>query len=86
MKLPGGDFRDYDKWAAFFEGRSLSLRRRYDRDAYVGGVLTRAKDSLRRRLKVRFLRLENISDESLRIAVDDGKPGTLHLHHDSMPF
>ena len=46
----------------------------------------RTVDALRGLLVVGFLRLKNVGNEFLRVAVDNGKPGALHLHHDAMAF
>src|SRR5258708_40330427 len=37
-------------------------------------------------MKVGFFRFKNVRHELLRVPVDDGKPGTLDLHHDLVPL
>ena len=46
------------------------------------GALAAAEDALRRRLKVRVSRQEDIRHEALRVAIDQREPGALDLHHD----
>src|SRR5436309_15833281 len=46
----------------------------------------RAINALGGFLVVRFLGCKNVRDEFLRVAVDEGNPGTLHLNHDAVAF
>src|ERR1044072_6380814 len=50
----------------------------------VGAVLAGAKYFLRCRLKVSLSRLENVCYKLLRVAIDNRKPGPLHLHHNTV--
>ena len=55
-------------------------------DRYTRWIFLRAIDAQRGRLEVGFFRFEYIRDKFLRIAIDQGEPGALHLHHDPVPF
>ena len=46
----------------------------------------RAMNALFGRLEVFRFGLENVFHVFLRVAVDDGEPGALHLHHDLVPL
>src|ERR1019366_2369412 len=56
----------------------------YHRQGQVRRILRRPVDHVRRLLEIRRGRHENVWNESLRIPVNDRKPGALHLHHDPM--
>src|SRR2546430_16381161 len=47
-------------------------------------IFAGAPNSMRLRLKVARLSLENVRHERLRIAVVQREPAALHLHHDAM--
>src|SRR5689334_3293787 len=56
-----------------------------DGNLYVGGRLRRAVDTLRCRLEVAVLRLEDVGHERLRVAIDEREPAALHLDGDAVP-
>src|SRR5438445_10631401 len=66
--------------ADLFSGRF----RRQNRNLYVRRKPLRTKTPLCGFLIVGFFGFENVGHELLRIAVDDGKPCALHLHHDAV--
>src|SRR5262249_2394316 len=55
---------------------------RHDRQADVRRVRPRAVDPLLRRPEVLVAGPVDVVDVLLRVAVDHGEPGALHLHHD----
>ena len=50
------------------------------------GVLLVSKDAMSRFHKIRFNRFEDVGDEFLWIAIDEGKPTTLNMNHHAMPW
>ena len=74
----------------FFEAKESSISRRgrlgKNRDFDARRKTLGAINALGGLLVVGLLRLKNIGNEFLRVAVNDGKPGALHLHHDAVAF
>ena len=62
--------------------RCRSLRQGHDFDAR--GVSFGAVDTLSGFLVVGLFRLEDVGNEFLRVAVVDGEPSALDLHHDAV--
>src|SRR5947208_1398944 len=62
------------------------LCRRQHAQRQAGRVIRRTQNAMRGLLEVFGFGEVNIWNKRLRIAVDEGKPSALNLHHQSVPF
>src|SRR6185437_2609391 len=77
--------RPFSRQSLFANEKSLMVRGgRKNREHDARRKLLRTVDALSGLLKVGLLRFKNIGDKFLRIAVNDGEPGALHLNHEAM--